>query len=340
MVITMTNPKSKGGYARAISLTEDQRKAIAIKGVEAKKRKKMLPKETHVGELHINDVTLNVSVLDNGIRVISHTSVFTALGRTSRGYRRNDIFDGTDIIIPAFMDAQNLKPFYTEELIEFCKKIEYVDFSGKVVFGYNANILPSLCDLYLTARENGAVTSSAQLAVVQKTEILVRGLSRVGIIALVDEVTGYQKDRAKNALAKILEEYVAKELQRWVKIFPSEYYEQLFRIYGLEYPPENLNARPGFMGRVTNDVVYSRLAPNLLEALKDAEEKSKRRGKSGRLHQHLTPNEGRAKLIEHLGSIVTLLKLSKTKEQFFELVDQIHPKFIDIENSLQLEENN
>jgi hypothetical protein len=39
---------------------------------------------------------------------------------------------------------------------------------------------------------------------------LLRGFARVGIIALVDEATGFQRDRTKDALSKILEAYIAK----------------------------------------------------------------------------------------------------------------------------------
>ena len=46
-----------------------------------------------------------------------------------------------------------------------------------------------------------------------------RSLAKVGIVALVDEVTGYQDARAKDALAKFFEAFVAKELQPWVKTF-------------------------------------------------------------------------------------------------------------------------
>lgn len=316
--------KAKGGIARANALTAEQRKAISQKGVEAKKRKQMLPRATHIGELMINNVSLNVSVLEDGVRVISDSSVFKALDRARRGYKRSDVFEGTDIAVPAFMDAKNLRPYVTDELVQLSRKIEYVDPAGKTAFGYNANILPALCDLYLSARANGIITTEAQAEVARKAEILVRGLSRVGIVALVDEATGYQKDRAKRALAEILEKFVAKELQPWIKTFPAEYYEELFRIYGLPYPPENHNARPGFMGRITNNVIYSRLAPNLLEELKKAEKQST---KKSRLHQHLTADVGHPKLREHLASIITLLKLSKDKDQFLELVDRIHPKY-------------
>lgn len=180
-------------------------------------------------------------------------------------------------MIPAFMDAKNLQPFVSEELVKNARKIDYVSPNNKVSSGYDANILPCLCDLYLTAREKGVITTSQQLDIAKKAKILVRGLSRVGIVALVDEATGYQKDRNINALAEILEKFVAKELQPWVKTFPTEYYEQLFRVWEQKFPPENISKRPGFMGKVTNYMIYSRLAPNLLEELKRAKKNLRRK---------------------------------------------------------------
>jgi len=329
--------KVNSGIARAKALTAERRKEISKKAVEAKRLKKLLPKATHIGELVINDTVLNVSVLDNGQRIISDASVFKALDRPRRGYKRDSVFGNTDIMIPAFMDAKNLQPFVSEELIENARKIDYVSPNNKVSSGYDANILPCLCDLYLTAREKGVITTSQQLDTAKKAEILVRGLSRVGIVALVDEATGYQKDRAKNALAEILEKFVAKELQPWVKTFPTEYYEQLFRVWKQKFPPENIHKRPGFMGTVTNNIIYSRLAPNLLEELKKAETKSEKKAK---LHQFLTDDVGHPKLREHLSSIITLLKISKDKNQFLSLVDQVHPKYntnyeIDFDNSIK-----
>ena len=154
-----------------------------------------------------------------------------------------------------------------------------------------------------------------------------RGLAEVGIVALVDEATGYQKDRAKDALAKILEAFVAKELQPYLVTFPADYYEQLFRLYGLRFPPEgNKSWRPAFFGHITNEVVYSRLAPDLLPELKKLASKAERKAK---LHQWLTQDIGHPKLREHLSSIVTIMKLSSTPSDFKRNVNAIHPRFGD-----------
>jgi hypothetical protein len=179
-------------------------------------------------------------------------------------------------------------------------------------------------DLYLKAREDGKLLKS-QENTAKKAEILVRAFAKIGIIALVDEVTGYQKDREKNDLAKILEAFVAKELQPYIKTFPSDYYEQLFRIYKLPYPPVNNKGwRPSFFGNITNDVVYQRLAPSVLPELKKLTSKEK---KKTYLHQWLTDDIGHPKLREHLASIVTILKLSATPQEFKDNVNRIHTRY-------------
>ncbi len=95
----------------------------------------------------------------------------------------------------------------------------------------------------------------------------------VGIISLVDEATGYQEFRQRDALARILEAFIDKELQPWVQTFPSDYYSELFRLRGLDYPTGTVQ-RPQYFGHLTNDIVYKRIAPGVLEELKTVTEKT------------------------------------------------------------------
>lgn len=62
-----------------------------------------------------------------------------------------------------------------------------------------------------------------------------RVFARVGITALVDEATGYQYDREKNELQKILKAYIAEDLLPWQKRFPDIYYKELFRLNGWDF---------------------------------------------------------------------------------------------------------
>jgi hypothetical protein len=60
-------------------------------------------------------------------------------------------------------------------------------------------------------------------------------------------VTGYEKVRPAEALALILEKFIAKELRPWVRTFPVEFYRQIYRLSGWEFT-EDKNARPGVIG--------------------------------------------------------------------------------------------
>ncbi len=88
-------------------------------------------------------------------------------------------------------------------------------------------------------------------------EILVRGFARIGVVALVDEATGYQKVRQRDELHKILEAYIAKELLPWTKRFPDEFYEEMFRLRGWGFDPESCK-RPILVGKLTESIVYKR----------------------------------------------------------------------------------
>ena len=227
--------------------------------------------------------------------------------------------------MPLFLSPERLKPLIlsNKNAQALLNRIEYLD-EDDVVDGYDAAILPVVCEIWLKAREMG-ILQSQQMGRAFKAEILMRALAHVGIIALVDEATGYQDARAKNALAEILEAFVAKELRPWVKTFPIEYYKELCRLYDVRFPPlHNNNKFPQFFGNITNNAIYARLAPELLPELKKASSRSQ---KKARLHQFLTEDVGHPKLREHLASVVTILKLSKDKDDFNRMLDIAHPKF-------------
>lgn len=323
--------RAKGGKARAEKMTPEERKASSAKATAARKAKSLLPVAANEGELKIGDITLDVAVLPDGKRVIIQAAVFKAFGRPQRGERQPD---GVEIKLPPFMDAKNLIPYINQDVIEKIKPIEFKSISGIVRSGYDASILPAICNVYLKANDDKALRAS-QAGTVKKAEILIRGLAEVGVIALIDEATGYQRDRERDALAKILEAFVAKEIQPYITTFPPEYYEELFRLRGLEYPPSNPRFRPQYFGLLTNDIVYKRLAPNILEELK---KQTKKATKGTKLFQSLTPNIGQQKLREHLSSAVTIMKLSNDYPDFMGKMNRIHPRF-DETMSLDLDES-
>ncbi|MXO85560.1 hypothetical protein GRI38_05905 [Altererythrobacter aurantiacus] len=310
-------PQSKGGSARAEKLSKQERREIAKKAAVAR-WSAHLPDATHEGELEIAGLNLPVAVTSDGTRLMISKAFMTALGRPWKGsYARTEL--------PNFIAAKNLLPFVSKEIRDVLDPIDFVNKHGQRANGYRAELLQMVCDVYLDARKAGVLTES-QERVAAQAEILIRGFARVGILALVDEATGYQRDRASDALAKILEQFIAKELQPWVKTFPDEFYEQLFRLRGLDFPHDTVK-RPQYFGHLTNDIVYRRLAPGVLAELKGTEPKTPSGKRKGTLQQRLTPDLGHPKLREHLASVCTIMDFSEDYEDFMNKLDKRHPRY-------------
>ncbi|WP_395371879.1 P63C domain-containing protein [Komagataeibacter diospyri] len=309
--------QSKGGEARAKSLSKNRRSEIAKKAAVARWAAH-LPDATHEGELNIAGFTLPVAVTSDGTRLMISKAFMTALGRPWKGS-----YAGTEL--PNFIAAKNLLPFISNELRSVLDPIEFINKHGQRTTGYRAELLRMVCDVYLEARRAGVLTESQQRVAAQ-SEVLIRAFADLGIVALVDEATGYQKDRASDALAKILEKFIAKELQPWVKTFPDEFYEQLFRLRGLAFPKDTVK-KPQYFGYLTNDIVYKRLAPGILEELKKTDPKTSSGRRKGTLQQRLTQEIGHPKLREHLASVCTIMDLSEDYNDFMKKLDRRHPRF-------------
>ena len=313
--------KSAGGKARAEKLSPERRSEISR--AAARKRWETVDKVAICGStdnpLVIGDVPLTCYVLDDGTRVLTQSSFLHAIGR----HRKANTRAGSGV--PPILQGRAIAPFIPDEVLAKAEPIPFRLPSGTKASGYNAELLPDVCEIYLEAREAGALPWQ-QEHVARQAEVIIRGLARVGIIALVDEATGYQEIRQRDALAKILEEFVAKELQPWVKTFPPEFYEQMFRLRGLDYKSGQVQ-RPQYFGKLTNDVVYERLAPGVLDELKNKVDRSPSGRPRNRFHQHLTSDSGHPRLREHLASVISIMKLSSDWNDFKIKLDTIHPKY-------------
>ncbi len=265
-------------------------------------------KATHEGILSIGDSSIDVAVLENGQRIITLTGVFQALDRPVRGTTRIDQ-------TPTFMDAKNLQPFINADLAKVINKVEYLTVKGKSAEGYDANILPLVADLYLQARAADSLTKP-QLETAMKAEILVRSLAKVGIMALVDEATGYQYEREKEELQLILRQYISEELLPWQQRFPHEFYRQIFRLNGWEYTVENLRLKPAVVGKWTNKYIYKQLPNGVLEELKRLTPKDETGKSIQHLHRRLTHDVGHTNLNNQIVSVITIMKLSKNWRDF------------------------
>lgn len=258
---------SKGGIARAKKLTPEERSEIARKAVETRwERAGTIPihKAQYAGQIHIGNKILPCAVLDDGTRVLTQEGFLKAIGRSGKPAAGRG--SSVEKIAP-FLDLDNLKPFINEELVSSTKPILFRTIKGIRAYGYKADLLPKVCEVYLRARDEN-VLLQPQIKFAQACDILIRGLAHIGIIALVDEATGYQEVRDRLALQEILDRYLTDEWAKWTKTFPDDYYRELFKLKGIPYPPLS-SKRPQYIGHWTNDIIYSRLAPGVLKALKE-----------------------------------------------------------------------
>ncbi len=285
---------------------------------------------THEGILRIGEKVLPVAVLNDNRRIITQNALFEAFGRPARGSRAKGDQDSPKL--PGLIDANNLKPFISNELVKVIKPINYIDKNNRESIGYDANVLPLICDVYLDARDykraSGKNTLTAkQLPNVIAAEMLIRSLSRVGIIALVDEVTGHEKEKEKDALQKFLDTFLLNEMAKWVPTFDSEFFEMIFKMKGWTWK-EATSKKPQVVGHYINDLVYSRIGPNVLSELKLRNPKNEKGNRKGTHTRLISTDYGHPKLKEHIASLIALGRASGYSwNSFYKLVDRAFPKF-------------
>lgn len=265
---------------------------------------------THRGYWEVADKKIPCAVLENGKRIISQTGLFDAFDRPRKGEKRIEQ-------LPSIVGAKNLLPFVTDELIDKAQVIYYKHTNGKVAKGYNAEVIPVICELYIDASESGELHPS-QEKLADRAMLLIRALAKVGITALIDEATGYQYDRESQELQRLLDVYIAKDLMKWQKRFPNQYYKEIYRLYGWDYNPAS-SKRPQYIGNFTNKYVYDLFPEEVIEEIKKRNplvkggRKSYRRNKN---FQYLTTDIGLPQLDNHISKLLGVMKLSDDLEQF------------------------
>jgi hypothetical protein len=280
--------------------------------------KSKLQKATHEGKINIGDNKLNCAVLQDGTRVITTSAIFKAFGRTKRGRLIGEVRVPN---MPAFIDANNLQPFIGEDLRGVLKQLDYIDKNGNESSGYNASILPLMCKMYLDAREANEL-KKAQKPLARASEILLLALSKIGIIALVDEATGYQYEREADELQKILKAYISEELLAWQQRFPHEFYKEIFRLRNWEYTAINIKQKPSVVGRWTNKLVYEQLPKGILKELKKLTPVDESGKRKHHYHRLLTDDIGHPHLQKQIVSIVTLMNVSDNWADFIKLFNK------------------
>jgi hypothetical protein len=316
----------RGGNRRAEILPPERRSEIArqaamMRWADEGKPQPILAKYGAIDRpLRIGDIEIPCYVLADGTRVLAQRGlqggIGLSLGGGKSGARR----------IAELMESLGEKGIDIRGLVARANSpIRFIPpHGGNPADGYEATILPDICAVLIDAHQQRKLGKHREHLAIRAAR-LQHGFATIGIIALVDEATGYQDFRQRDALARILERFVAKELRPWVKTFPAEYYKQIYRLNGWEYADNA--GRPGVIGHWTNNIIYKRLAPGVLDELKRLTPRTPSGYYKNKLFQRLTEDVGHPKLREHLTGVVMLMKYSPNWKVFMDRIDMEYPQW-------------
>ena len=319
--------KVAAGKARANSMTKSQRQSVAKMAAEARWSAN-LPLADFEGSFDIGGTEISAAVLRDETRIITQATFLRALGRSRSPKAGTGVLSTVDQL-PFFLQADALKSFITSELIESTKPVFYRTKKGGKGVGYDARSLKRVAEVYLQFRD-ASLRSAGKVPeryerMIAAADTLIRGLAEIGIVALVDEATGFQEVRQRHALQDILDAFLLKELAAWAKRFPDGFYKEIYRLRGWEWRGRKFNP-PQAVAGYTTDFVYERLAPGIREELENRMPRDEAGKRKGRLHQLLTDDIGHPALAQHLYAVVTLMKASKNWNQFKLMLDTALPK--------------
>jgi hypothetical protein len=275
----------------------------------------MKSKITHEGEIKLGDFLIPCYVFEDGRRVLSGRGMQNALkmaeeladGRQPSGAR-----------LTRFLGQKNLEPFLYKD-----KEQVYYDpitcYKGnQKINGFEAHILVDICKAFLEARDearnNNQLLSSRQEIIANQCQILVMAFARLGLVALIDEATGYQYDREKDALQKLINLYVSEELRPWAYTFGENYYKEIFRLRGWDFTVSGIKKRPSIVGKYTNTFIY--------EELKKRTPKNESGDYVVRFHQSLTSDTGYIALKLQLNSVTSLMEAADSWDDFIRLFNK------------------
>lgn len=275
--------------------------------------------------IEIGDFKIPCYVLDNGLRVLSQRGMLKALGMSSgtgggKGADR----------LASFIEGNRIKDLINSDLRARMEKPVKFTVTGTVTHGFIAEILQQVVRGVAKAYLQGKLLKQ-QEHIGKNAEILDDAFSKVGLIALIDEATGYQKDvnRAKDELRQLLAKFIREEVGKWVKTFPDDFFEAIFKMKGWTWVGIKKSKKPQVIGHYINDIIYSRLAPAALEELRRKNpvvpETGKRRHKH---HSWLTEDIGNPQLQQHFTGVLALARASNFNWNIFNrMLDRSYPKF-------------
>ena len=280
--------------------------------------KVVLPEAKYRGYLQIMDSELPCYVLNNGLRVIGRTSTTELLTGIKGGGG-----------LEKYLSVSPLKPFINmdivlERLVAF--RLPEVEGLGKAVKGLPHDLMIEICQGFVAALDahyrpgSGTQLTQRQIEMGMKASMFLSACAKVGLEALIDEVTGAQYDRAKDALEIKLKAYLEDELRKWEKTFPDELWIEFGRLTSWK---GGVLKRPKYWGKLVMELVYEYLDADVAKWLRDNAPTPKY---GMNYHQWLSSQYGLKKLVEHIWMLIGVAKTCNTMIELRDRVAELNGK--------------
>lgn len=266
----------------------------------------LLPFAKWRGKIDLGGNELDCYVLNDEKRVLSSGSTSKAIANVERGSLQDYI--GQKSLNP-FIDKDKI----LQETIRF--SIPGTQFVG---VGISTEHFELICRGYVQALYEGAPLTERQKEIAIRCAVLTAGLTRVGLDALVDEATGYQYERAEDALQIKLRAFIADELRAWEKTFPDELWEEFGRLTGWSTP---LQSRPKWWGKLVIELIYDTLDPDVAKYLRD-----NKPANGVHWHRQLTENIGVRQLVSRCWEVIGVAKTCSTMPELKARIAQHYGK--------------
>lgn len=260
------------------------------------------------GVIDLADDPIDVYVLDTGERVLALRSAIKSIAATESGN------------LGSYIGAAALKPFIDSdlvlgELISF--SIPGTQLKGN---GLTTATFELILRAYVRALYEKADLTERQREIAFKCAVISSGLTRTGLDALVDEATGYQYERAEDALQVKLRAFIADELRAWEKTFPDELWAEFGRLTNWSGP---LHSRPKWWGKLVIELIYDTLDPDVAAYLKGNKPQ-----KGVHWHRQLSENVGVRQLVSRCYEVVGMAKTCHDMRELREKVAEHYGKTI------------
>lgn len=261
--------------------------------------------------LHLGELEIPCYVLEDGTRVFSGRGIQKAIGYDNKSGQWMSSFCKMEGISSYLCAGDNSISERLSNPVKF--KRNDAGGSQSTTNGYEVTLLVDICSAIIDANRAGVFNDET---IVRNADIIIRSVAKVGIIALVDEATGYQYERENDELQQILKAYISEELLPWQKRFPDIFYKELFRLNGWDFTVKGIRKRPGIIGKWTNMFIYEELPNGVLDELKKNTPKNESGNRTSRYHQLLTLDIGEPNLEKQINKVITLFQVSDNMKQF------------------------